>query len=155
MDDLDRRLLNLVQEDFPIDERPYLCLAERLGATEEDVIHRLDGLVKAGVIRHLSPVFDLRKLGYCSTLAALNVPPERIDEVAARVNRHPEVTHNYLREGEPNVWFTVIAESQAALNDKLSEIESEADSGPVHSFPARRMFRARVVFDFAEEPDAG
>jgi DNA-binding Lrp family transcriptional regulator len=155
LDDLDRRLLNLVQEDFPIDERPYLVLAKRLGCDEREIIDRLTNLVAAGVIRHLSPVFDLRKLGYCSTLAALNVPTERVDEVAAAVNRHPEVTHNYLRDAEPNVWFTVIAESQAALSDKLEEIEREANSGPVQFFPARRMFRARVVFDFAEEQNAG
>lgn len=155
MDDLDRRLLNLVQEDFPIDERPYLRLAEQLGCDEREITDRLTRLVDAGVIRHFSPVFDLRKLGYCSTLAALNVPQERIDEVAATVNRHPEVTHNYLRDAELNMWFTVIAESQAALSDKLAEIESEAGSGPVQAFPAKRMFRARVVFDFAEEHNAG
>ncbi len=153
MDDLDRRLLNLVQEHLPIDERPYLRLAEQLECSEQEITDRLTALVEAGVIRHLSPVFDLRKLGYRSTLAAVNVPPERIDEVAAIVNRHDEVTHNYLRDAEPSMWFTVIAESEEALSRKLKEIESEADSGPVQSFPARRMFRARVVFDF-EEQDA-
>jgi DNA-binding Lrp family transcriptional regulator len=154
LDDLDRRLLNLVQEHFPIDERPYLRLAEQLGCSEQQIIDRLTALVEAGVIRHLSPVFDLRKLGYCSTLAALHVPPERIEEVAAIVNRHSEVTHNYLRDAAPNMWFTVIAESEEVLSRKLRGIESEANSGPVQSFPAKRMFRARVVFDF-EEQDAG
>jgi len=147
LDELDRRLLNLIQEHFPIDERPYLQIARQIGSTESEVIDRMTSLVERGIIREISPVFDLQKLGYCSTLAALNVPEERIDEVAGIVNARPEVTHNYLREGEPNMWFTVIAESEAALERVLQAIERDANCGPVVDFPAQRRFAARVVFD--------
>ncbi|MGQ9733042.1 MAG: siroheme decarboxylase subunit alpha [Candidatus Zipacnadales bacterium] len=153
MDDLDRRLLNLIQEHFPIDERPYLQLAKQLGTKENRIIDRINSLVERGIIRHISPVFDLRRLGYRSTLAALNVPEDRIDEVAAIVNRYEEVTHNYLREGEPNMWFTLIAESGEALARVLAEIEREANCGPLLNLPAERQFRTRVVFDFDEADD--
>jgi len=156
LDDLDRRLLSLVQEDFAIDEQPYLRLAERLGCTEEDVITRLAALVEQGVIRDVSPVFDLRLLGYSSTLAALDVPPDRVEEVAALINARPEVTHNYLREGHPNLWFTVIAESDDALRAILSSVERDAGCGTVHNLPATRMFKARVVFALEDaEPPGG
>jgi DNA-binding Lrp family transcriptional regulator len=103
--------------------------------------------VEQGVIRDVSPVFDLRTLGYASTLAALDVPPDRVEEVAALVGAPPEVTHNYLREGRPNLWFTVIAESPEAVQAILGVIEREAACGPVHNLPATRMFKAKVVFD--------
>lgn len=151
MDDIDRRLLNVVQEHFPIDERPYLQIAKQIGCTESEVLDRMRSLAERGIIRDISPVFDLEKLGYCSTLAALNVPPHRVDEVAEIVNSYEEVTHNYLRAGQPNMWFTVIAESQAALTRVLAEIEQEADCGPVINLPAQRRFRVRVVFDFEEQ----
>lgn len=150
MDDLDRRLLSVIQEHFPIDERPYLQIARQIGSTQGEVLDRMKGLLERGIIRDISPVFDLQKLGYRSTLAALTVPSTRVDEVAAVVNARDEVTHNYLRAGEPNMWFTVIAESEAALQRVLSDIERDAGCGPVANFPAQRKFTARVVFGFGE-----
>jgi DNA-binding Lrp family transcriptional regulator len=150
LDDLDRRLLSVIQEHFPIDERPYLQIARQIGSTQGEVLDRMKGLLERGIIRDISPVFDLQKLGYRSTLAALTVPSTRVDEVAAVVNARDEVTHNYLRAGEPNMWFTVIAESEAALQRVLSDIERDAGCGPVANFPAQRKFTARVVFEFGE-----
>lgn len=150
MDDLDRRILSVIQEHFPIDERPYLQIARQIGSTQGEVLDRMKSLIERGIIRDISPVFDLGKLGYRSTLAALNVPKGRVDEVAALVNARDEVTHNYLRAGEPNMWFTVIAESEAALKRVLADIEREVGCGPVTNFPAQRRFTARVVFDFGD-----
>jgi DNA-binding Lrp family transcriptional regulator len=150
LDDLDRRILGVVQEHFPIDERPYLQIARQIGSTESEVIDRMQRLVDRGVIRDISPVFDLQKLGHCSTLAALDVPADRVDEVARIVNARGEVTHNYLREGRPNMWFTVIAESEAALRAILESIERDAKCGPVANFPAQRKFTARVVFELGD-----
>jgi len=154
LDDLDRRILSVVQEHFPIDERPYLQVARQIGSTQVEVLDRMKALVERGIIRDISPVFDLQTLGYVSTLAALDVPAERIDEVARIINARDEVTHNYLREGVPNLWFTVIAESEEALQRVLKEIAREAGCGPVANFPAQRKFAARVVFDFGERDDA-
>ncbi len=154
MDDLDRRILSVIQEHFPIDERPYLQIARQTGSTQGEVLDRVRSLLERGIIRDISPVFDLQALGYRSTLAALSVPRGRIDEVAALVNAHDEVTHNYLRAGEPNMWFTVIAESETALKRVLAEIEREAACGPVSNFPAQRKFTARVVFDLEGRDDA-
>ncbi len=154
MDDLDRGVLNIIQDRFPIEERPYLVIAEEIGVSEEEVIERVRSLSERGIIRDPSPVFDLRKLGYCSTLVAINVASERVDEVTEIINRREEVTHNYLREGEPNMWFTVIAESEAARDQVLADIEAEAESGMIYRFPSTRMFRARVVFNFDEGNDA-
>lgn len=150
MDDLDRRVLSVVQEHFPIDERPYLQIARQIGSTQGEVLDRMKSLLERGIIRDISPVFDLQKLGYRSTLAALSVPRERVEAVAAIVNAREEVTHNYLRAGELNMWFTVIAESEAALERALADIEREAGCGPVSNFPAQRKFTARVVFEFGD-----
>ena len=114
-----------------------------------EVIARMQSLIDRGIIRDPSPVFDLHKLGYCSTLAALNVPRARLDEVAEIVNARPEVTHNYLREGEPNLWFTVIAASEAERDAILGDIERRAACGPVRAYPATRTFRVRVAFEFS------
>jgi len=145
-DDLAARLLEEAQRDFPIDERPFLRLAERLGASEEEVIDTFARLQAAGVIRELSAFFDPRALGYRSTLACMAVPEERVDEVAGVLAEMPEVTHNYLRDHECNMWFAVIAPSDEAIAAALRAIEARTGCGPVHNLPARKFFKLQVLF---------
>lgn len=151
LDSLDRQLLNLIQSSFPITPEPYRELAETLGTSEEEVLARLERLIACGVIRRLGPVFDSRMLGYCGTLAALKVPLERIPEVAAVVNSFPGVTHNYLREGDYNMWFTLLEENPDRLEAILEEIKKRTGITEVLNLPSERVFKIRVNFDLGEE----
>src|ERR1051325_8512450 len=107
LDAVDKSLLNIVQGDFPLDPTPYQRLAERLEITQDDVLQRVHRLKKGQIIRQISPIFDTRALGYQSSLVAMSVPTERLDEGAALVNTHPGVSHNYKRDHAFNLWFTV------------------------------------------------
>lgn len=148
LDDTDRRLLNMIQTDFPVVPAPYQLLGERLGLTEAEVLGRLADLREKGIIRRLGATFNSQKLGYHSTLCAVKVPPARVEETAALINRYPGVTHNYLREHEYNLWFTLIAPSQTDLAATLAEIEA-ATGLAVHNLPALKMFKIKVNFDLA------
>ncbi|MCL6638532.1 MAG: AsnC family transcriptional regulator [Firmicutes bacterium] len=146
LDSTDRRLLNLIQAGFPLVPEPYRLLAETLGTGEQEVIDRIGRMLRDGVIRRLGGIFDSRKLGYSGTLCAMRVEPERIDEVAGIVNAFPGVTHNYLRDHDYNMWFTVLAESREALDEILSAIR--AGTGlDVITLPAEGIFKIRVNFD--------
>ena len=107
LDDLDRELLNAVQWDFPLDARPFAVLAERLGVDEPTVRARVAKVKENGVLRQLSAIFDTRALGYSSALVAAKVDPDHIDEAAAVISEHPGVSHNYKRNHDYNLWYTV------------------------------------------------
>ncbi|MBW1992440.1 MAG: AsnC family transcriptional regulator, partial [Deltaproteobacteria bacterium] len=115
MDPLDRAILNEIQSHFPIVSRPYEEVGRRVGASEAEVLRRVQRLYDAGVIRRIGANFTSRKLGYTSTLCAAEVPAEELERFAEVVNRYPGVTHNYLRRHRYNVWFTLIAESEERL----------------------------------------
>ena len=107
MDTIDKKLLNLMQNEIPIDKRPFKILGEKLLITENEVLKRVNKLKNEGIIRRIGGIFNSRKIGYTSTLCAAKVPENKIEEVAACINEYDEVTHNYIREDEYNMWFTV------------------------------------------------
>jgi DNA-binding Lrp family transcriptional regulator len=145
LDDLDKAILNEIQSHFPIVSRPYAEMGRRVGAPEEEVLRRVQAMYDAGVIRRIGANFTSRKLGYTSTLCTASVPAEQVEQFAARVNRYPGVTHNYLRRHRFNVWFTLIAPSTAKLKEILGEISR--DTGiEVLSLPAYEMFKIKVDF---------
>ena len=146
MDDLSARLLQLAQEGLPIDERPYLRLAEELGVGEQDVIEILASLQQQGIIRELSAFLDPRQLGYESTLACMAVPPERVDEVSALFKKMPEITHSYLRDHEYNLWFTLISPKTIPVGNLVERVEQLTGLGPVRSLPASKVHKIRVAF---------
>lgn len=145
IDALDKAILNEIQSHFPIMTRPYEEVGRRVGASEEEVLRRVQAMCDTGVIRRLGANFTSRKLGYTSTLCAASVPPEQLEKFVAVVNRHPGVTHNYLRRHRYNVWFTMIAESPERLTRILEEI-SQATGIEVLSFPAQEVFKIKVDF---------
>ena len=145
LDHLDRAILNEIQSHFPIVSRPYAEVGERLGASEAEVLARVQALVDAGIIRRVGANFTSRKLGYTSTLCAASVPPEQVEKFVEVVNHYPGVTHNYLRRHRYNVWFTLIAESEERLNEILGEI-SQASGVEVLSLPAQEIFKIKVDF---------
>jgi DNA-binding Lrp family transcriptional regulator len=153
MDQTDRRILDVIQSDFPLERRPYAVVGERLGLTEAEVLARVRALKERGIIRRLGANFQSRKLGWRSTLCAAKVPEDRFDAFVAEVNRHPGVTHNYLRDHEFNVWFTFIGPSWDAVCETLQEIE-ERTGIEVLNLPAEKMFKIKVDFQMEESgPD--
>ncbi len=145
-DQTDRDLLNIVQSGLPVVADPYRALAEELHVTEEEIIRRLGHLKEAGIIRRLGAVFDSRRVGYKGTLCALKVPPERISEVAAVINSFRGVTHNYLRDHEFNMWFTVLAESRDKLDQTIENIREQTGIKELLSLPAEKVFKIGVHF---------
>ena len=111
MDEKDREIIQLLQDKFPLVSEPYKEIGDKIWMDEVSVISRIAKMIQDGAIRHFGPFFDSKKLGYIGCLAAVNVPDDRVEAVAAVINKFDEVTHNYLRDGVPNLWFTVIAQS--------------------------------------------
>jgi len=151
MDKIDQQLLTIIQNDFPIAHRPYSILGKQLGISEENVIARISNLKEQGLIRRLGGVFDSRKLGYTSTLCAIQVPEDRIDEVAHTVNKIPGVTHNYLRNHDYNMWFTLIAPSDEIIKNTLHSIKTQACIDMLINLPAINFFKINVHFKLQEE----
>ena len=119
--ELDRRLLDDFQRDFPICARPYEAMAKRLGCDEATVLGRLEALQRRGYVSRIGPVFRPNCLG-ASTLAAMAVPAARLQDVANLVSSYSEVNHNYEREHEFNLWFVVTACDQAAVAEVLNQV---------------------------------
>lgn len=150
LDKLDKKLLNLIQTNFPIVPEPYKELARKMGTTEEEIINRLQALQKSGIIRRLGGIFDSRKVGYTGTLCAIKVPPEKIEAVAEVINQYPGVTHNYLRNHEYNMWFTLLAESTEKIEEIITEIQEKTGIREILNLPASRIFKIRVNFELSE-----
>ncbi|MCE8004629.1 Lrp/AsnC family transcriptional regulator [Billgrantia ethanolica] len=124
LDSLDRRLIDAFQRELPLCERPFAAMAERLGASEAQVIERLQRLQHDQVLSRVGPVFDHARAG-ASLLAAVAVPEAERDRVAAAINRSPGVNHNYLREHDFNLWFVMTAADEQQLEARLEALEEE------------------------------
>jgi|GEM_PF-152440 len=150
LDDLDRRLLEIIQEEFPLAARPFFALGEVLGRSEDEVIRRAKRLRDLGIIRRIGPILDMRRLGCSGVLVALPVPDERIDQVAEVVNGYREISHNYLRPNHTkfNMWFTISA-SEARIEEILSEIRDETGLDQL-LLPTKRIFKIGVRFEIPE-----
>ena len=146
MDDLDRKILNIIQSEFPIAPRPYAVVGEQVGLSESETLERVNRLRDSGVIRRIGANFGSRQLGWRSTLCAAKVPEDKLDEFVAEVNRHDGVTHNYLRENELNVWFTYIGPDWEDVEATLAEITARTGI-KVLNLPADKMFKIKVDFN--------
>lgn len=148
MDDLDRRIINELQENFPIELNPYEIMASNIGITVDELWGRVQALVKSGIIRRIGFSIDSRKIGYASTLAAVRVSPERVEEASELISSYPEITHSYLRENEFNIWFTVIAKDKNRITGVLEEIRSELglSSEDVMDLPVTKLFKLDARF---------
>ena len=108
MDKVDSRILEALQSEFPLSERPYEIIAQKSGIPCPELWDRVERLIGKGVIRRLGASLDSRKLGFCSTLAAISVQRQFLDQATEVISRFPEVTHSYLRKDRFNIWFTII-----------------------------------------------
>jgi len=154
--ELDRRVLTEIQAGFPVSWAPYCDIATTLAesgyaTTEVDVLNSVLKMRSEGVIRRIGAMFDSHRLGYRSTLCAIAVPSERVDEVADLIGGYSNVTHNYLREDRYNIWFTLIAPSQERIDAILVEIARTAGIDDILDLPAIRLFKIRVDFDLTGE----
>ncbi|MGD9331065.1 MAG: AsnC family transcriptional regulator [Desulfobacterales bacterium] len=147
MDDTDRRILNRIQSDFPVDPRPYAIIGRELDLPEDEVIARVRRLREIGIIRRIGGNFAPEKLGFVSTLCAASVPEEKLALFTATVNRYTGVTHNYMRENHFNVWFTFIAPSMDEIEANLATIARETGIDNILNLPATRVFKIRAKFD--------
>jgi DNA-binding Lrp family transcriptional regulator len=156
LDELDRKLLNLMQGSFPIAPRPYLRVAELGGVEEAEVMSRVERLLEKRIIRQVTPIFDTRALGYSSMLVAAKVDPENPHRAASVINEHPGVSHNYLRNHEFNLWFTIATEpdSKLGLEGTLEVLAREAGAESVRQLPTLRLFKIRMDLEMEGDTEA-
>jgi DNA-binding Lrp family transcriptional regulator len=146
LDDLDRRLLNLMQGSFRLVPRPYAEVAREAGIGEDEVLARVGRLVDERIIREITPIYDTRALGYSSMLVAAKVDPEYPHRAAQIVNAHPGVSHNYLRDHDFNLWFTIATEpgSPLGLQGTLEVLQRETGAESVRQLPTLQLFKIRM-----------
>lgn len=149
-DDTDARILDIIQQSFPLVSRPFADIASRLKMDESDVLERVRGLKKSGVLRQLSAIFDTRRLGYKSSLVAMRVKPQMIDHVASVINCHPGVSHNYEREGTYNLWFTIAVPPGSNLKSELDRFSVIDGIEKVRMLPTIKLFKIGVKLEIVE-----
>ena len=156
LDDLDRRLLNLMQGSFPIVSRPYAEVARAAGCSVEETLARVRALLEARIIRQVTPIYDTRALGYASMLVAAKVDPEHPWRAARIVNSHPGVSHNYLRNHEFNMWFTIAVEreSRLGLDGTLDVLAALTGAESVRQLPTLRLFKIRMDLEMEGDTKA-
>lgn len=145
IDDIDRSILNLIQHGFPVTKRPFFEIGREVGIEEQEAFDRIKKLKERGIIRRIGPVIERKKIGYVSVLCGLNAEAHRIEEIARAINRHPGVTHNYERDGELNLWFTITGKTKEEIESFLEEIE-RTFSVKVYRFPEKKVFKIKTYF---------
>ncbi|MCK9622548.1 MAG: Lrp/AsnC family transcriptional regulator [Methylobacter sp.] len=123
MDEIDRQLINALQNGFPICDAPYRQVAAQLGLTEQDLITRLKALLDNGVLTRFGPLYNAEQMGGALTLAAIKAPVERYNEITEIINAFPEVAHNYARSHELNMWFVIATETPEQIQQTINAIE--------------------------------
>ena len=146
LDETDRRLLNLLQGSFPLAERPFAAVADAAELPEDEVLRRTRRLLDERIIREITPIFDTRVLGYRSMLVAARVDPENPWRAAKIINSHPGVSHNYLRDHDFNLWFTIATEPGSALGleGTLELLAELTGAESVRQLPTLRLFKIRM-----------
>jgi DNA-binding Lrp family transcriptional regulator len=156
LDERDKRLLNLMQGSFPIAPRPYQHVAAQAEMSEEQAIARVKELIEHRIIRQVTPIFDTRALGYSSMLVAAKVDPDNPWRAAKVINEHPGVSHNYLRNHEFNIWFTIATEPDSPLGlDRTLEVLGEiAGAESIRQLPTLKLFKIRMDLEMEGGTDA-
>ena len=146
LDDVERRLLNLLQGSFPLTSRPFAAVGALADLSEAEVIAHTRRLLDDRIIRQLTPIYDTRALGYTSMLVAAKVDPEVPWRAAKAINSHPGVSHNYLRDHEFNMWFTVaVAEdSRLGMDGTLAALQELSGASSMRQLPTLKLFKIRM-----------
>jgi siroheme decarboxylase len=156
LDEFDKNLLNRMQGSFPIVPRPYAEVATALGVDEAVVLKRVGELIQQRIIRQVTPIFDTRALGFQSMLVAAKVDAEHPWRAAKIINEHPGVSHNYLRNHEFNMWFTVATEPDSALGleGTLEVLKRETGAESVRQLPTLKLFKIRMDLEMSGDTEA-
>jgi siroheme decarboxylase len=156
LDEADRKLLNLMQGSFELRRTPFAHVAGLAGLTEDDVMKRVQRLLDKRIIREITPIFDTRALGYKSMLVAAKVDPEFPHRAARIINSHPGVTHNYLRNHDFNLWFTIAVEpdSRLGLDGTLDVLRAETGAHSIRQLPTLKLFKIRMDLEMEGGTDA-
>jgi len=151
MDELDKEILNEIQWTFPLVTRPFDAIAKKFDTTPEIIKERLNNLKEIGVLRQLSAIFDTRKLGYTSSLVAMEIEHDQLENVANQINRHPGVSHNYEREHQFNLWFTLAVPPGADLKTEVDKFNVLKGIKKVRMLPTLQLFKIGVKLDMVDE----
>lgn len=156
LSDLDRSLLNLMQGSFALEPRPYAAVARQAGISEEQVLSDVRRLLGDRIIRQITPIYDTRALGYESMLVAAKVDPEHPWAPAKIINSHPGVSHNYLRNHDFNMWFTIAVEEQSSLGlqGTLDVLQRETGAESIRQLPTLKLFKIRMDLEMEGGTDA-
>ncbi|URZ15143.1 siroheme decarboxylase subunit alpha [Clostridium felsineum] len=147
MDEFEIKILNMLQTEFPLENRPFFKIAKKLNLSETTVIEKVKELKKKGIIRRISGTFDSEKLGYSSLLCALRVSKENLEEVVEVINKFYGVTHNYQRDCYYNIWFTVTAASKEEIEMFLKKLRVSGKIEKMLELPKEKKFKINAVFD--------
>src|ERR1041385_6485982 len=147
IDTLDKKLLNEIQWVFPLTERPFHEISKRYNVTEDEIIHRIAYMKDLGLIRQISAIFDTRRLGYKSALIAFAIENDKLDYVAKEVNKHPGVSHNYERDHEFNMWFTLAVPPEGDLKKDLEQMSSFEGVIKFRLLPTLKLYKIGVKLD--------
>jgi siroheme decarboxylase len=155
LDETDKRLLNLLQGSFPLAERPYAEVASLAELSEDETLRRTRRLLDERIIREVTPIFDTRVLGYSSMLVAARVDPEHPWRAAKIINSHPGVSHNYLRDHDFNLWFTIATEpgSKLGVDGTLDVLADLTGAESVRQLPTLRLFKIRMDLEMEKGTD--
>jgi DNA-binding Lrp family transcriptional regulator len=151
LDSVDKKLLNEIQWVFPLAERPYLEIANRHGISEDETMKRISAMKEIGIIRQINAIFDTRRLGYKSALVAFAVRPDRLDHVAERINEHPGVSHNYERNHEYNMWFTLAVPPGSDMKEDLDRMAALDGVVKYRVLPTLKLYKIGVRLDMVND----
>ncbi len=151
LEEMDRKLLNDIQWVFPLVDRPYQEIGKNYGITEEEAMRRIKSMKKLGLIRQINAIFDTRRLGYKSALIAFAVKPDKLDAVAEKINEHPGVSHNYERNHEYNIWFTLAVPPETDMKDDLDKMASLDGVVKYRLLPTLKMYKIGVKLDMVND----
>jgi DNA-binding Lrp family transcriptional regulator len=147
MDEIDKKILNILQKEFPLEERPFYAIAEKCGISEEEALSRIQKMKDDGIIRRIGAVFDGAKLGRVSTLCAARVPQDKLEKFVNAVNVSKGVTHNYLRDNEYNVWFTLNVSTAQEMESFLVDLKKKTGITDILDMRAVRTFKIDATFE--------
>ncbi len=149
MDSVDKDLLNLMQREFPLEREPFAALGRPLGMAGDEVIRRVESLKRGRVIRQISAIFDTRVLGYQSSLVAAKIPADKLNSAAKAINSHPGVSHNYERNNDLNLWYTVAVppDSRLGLEGTVEVLHKISGTEKTRILPTLKLFKIGVTLD--------
>ena len=153
MDPIDKLIVNTLQEEFPLVARPFAAVGAPHGLSEEEVIARVAAIKEMNIIRQISAIFDTRTLGYRSSLVAMRTAPEDELHAAHVLNEHPGVSHNYKRDHEFNLWFTIAVPAHSSLERTVEALHTRARAISTRRLPTLRLFKIGVTLDMTGEED--